>query len=139
MKWIALALLGFICIGCASTTASKHQTVTLSDRLDRLEKRFDEQDSDLERIKADLSHVSTKMPERSYESFDRPELDTKTELSVKDIQTALKKTGFYQGKIDGVAGAKTDKAIKDFQKSKGLNMDGKVGRETTRFLQKYLD
>jgi len=58
--------------------------------------------------------------------------------SVKDIQTALKNTGFYNGAIDGKLGPKTKKAIEEFQKSKGLKADGKVGTKTWAELQKYL-
>ena len=140
MKWTALFLFwGFLFIGCASTGTHKQQTITLHDRIDRLEKKSDVQDSDLKKIKADLSGISEKKQDHSYESFDHPGFDTKTELSVKDIQMALEKTGFYQGKVDGVAGAKTEKAIRDFQKSKGLKVDGKVGRETSKYLQRYLN
>lgn len=125
MKWIPLALLGFISIGCAGSTVNKSQMVTLNDRLDRLEKKVESQDSDLEQVRSDLSRIATKTPEPS--------------LSIKEIQTALKKAGFYQGKVDGVAGAKTDRAVKDFQRSKGVKADGKVGHETAKYLQKYLN
>lgn len=37
---------------------------------------------------------------------------------VKEIQTALKKAGFYAGKIDGRVGPQTRQAIRAFQKSK---------------------
>lgn len=57
---------------------------------------------------------------------------------VKDIQTALKNTGFYNGAIDGKLGPKTKKAIEEFQKSKGLKADGKVGTKTWVELQKFL-
>lgn len=48
----------------------------------------------------------------------------------KQIQTALKKAGFYKGDIDGKLGPQTKKAIKAFQKSKGLYPDGVVGVRT---------
>ncbi len=56
----------------------------------------------------------------------------------KDIQTALKAAGFYTGTIDGKIGARTKKAILDFQKANGLKVDGKVGPKTMAALDKYL-
>jgi peptidoglycan hydrolase-like protein with peptidoglycan-binding domain len=56
----------------------------------------------------------------------------------KDIQTALKNSGFYSGTIDGKLGPKTKKAIEEFQKSKGLKADGKVGPKTWAEMEKYL-
>src|SRR3989338_2779431 len=45
----------------------------------------------------------------------------------QQIQTALKNAGFYAGKIDGKIGPGSMKAIEEFQQSKGLKVDGKVG------------
>ena len=55
----------------------------------------------------------------------------------KDVQTALKNAGFYKGKIDGVKGRNTKKAIKEFQKANGLRADGVVGSKTWELLSKY--
>jgi len=38
--------------------------------------------------------------------------------------------------IDGVCGPNTDKAIRDFQKTRGLTVDGKVGPATRQALKK---
>jgi len=56
----------------------------------------------------------------------------------RDIQTALKNAGFYTGALDGKAGPKTKKAIMEFQKAKGLKVDGKVGSKTWAEMEKYL-
>ncbi|MDP2913383.1 MAG: peptidoglycan-binding domain-containing protein [Candidatus Omnitrophota bacterium] len=56
----------------------------------------------------------------------------------KDIQRALKNSGFYAGAIDGKVGPRTKNAIKEFQKAKGLVVDGKVGSKTWAELEKYL-
>jgi murein L,D-transpeptidase YcbB/YkuD len=56
----------------------------------------------------------------------------------KDIQTALKNAGFYNGSVDGKIGPKTKSAIQDFQKAKGLKADGKVGPKTWAEMEKYL-
>jgi len=65
-----------------------------------------------------------------------PRLKTKDRM--KQIQTALKKAGFYQGAIDGKIGPKTKEAIIKFQKAKGLKADGIVGESTSTDLNKHL-
>jgi peptidoglycan hydrolase-like protein with peptidoglycan-binding domain len=57
---------------------------------------------------------------------------------VKSAQAALKKAGFEPGPIDGVLGPKTIKALKEFQKAKGLVSDGKLGDKTWGALSEYL-
>jgi len=56
-----------------------------------------------------------------------------------EIQRALKNANFYTGNIDGKIGAKTKKAIMEFQKANGLSADGKVGPKTWNALSKYLN
>ena len=56
---------------------------------------------------------------------------------IKEIQTCLKNAGFYNGKINGVKGKATKKAIKEFQKANGLRADGVVGKKTWEALSKY--
>jgi len=48
----------------------------------------------------------------------------------KEIQTRLKKWGYYNGAIDGILGPKSISAIKAFQKKYGLVQDGIVGPKT---------
>lgn len=49
---------------------------------------------------------------------------------VRTVQTALKEQGFDPGQIDGVYGKKTERAVKRFQRSCGLKVDGIVGPKT---------
>jgi len=51
---------------------------------------------------------------------------------VNQIQEALKNQGFYNGAVDGVFGSATETAVKAFQQSKGLTVDGKVGTATLK-------
>lgn len=55
-------------------------------------------------------------------------------MTTLEIQRALKAKGFDPGPIDGVRGRKTINAIKDFQRTNGLTVDGIVGRNTARAL-----
>lgn len=56
----------------------------------------------------------------------------------KQIQLALKNAGFDAGPIDGKIGKKTRRAIREFQKAKGLKPDGIVGSKTWQELEKCL-
>jgi len=58
--------------------------------------------------------------------------------TTKEIQVALKNSGFDPGSLDGKIGPRTRQAIKDFQKSKGLVPDGAVGPKTWAILGKSL-
>ena len=49
---------------------------------------------------------------------------------VKQIQTKLKRWGYYNGNIDGIFGSKTLAAVKSFQKKNGLTVDGIAGTKT---------
>ena len=49
---------------------------------------------------------------------------------VTQIQTKLKRWGYYNGAIDGVYGSKTLAAVKAFQRKNGLTVDGIAGQKT---------
>ena len=55
-------------------------------------------------------------------------------VAVRKLQTALKKQDFYSGKIDGIYGKSTVKAVKAFQKANGLKADGIAGSKTQELL-----
>lgn len=58
--------------------------------------------------------------------------------TARQIQLALKNSGFYRGAIDGKLGPISKKAIAEFQKANGLEADGKVGPKTWVILSKHL-
>lgn len=49
---------------------------------------------------------------------------------VKQIQTKLKRWGYYSGNIDGIYGSQTLAAVKWFQSKNGLQVDGIAGPKT---------
>lgn len=51
---------------------------------------------------------------------------------VTQIQTKLKRWGYYNGSIDGIYGSKTVAAVKYFQRSNGLTADGIAGPQTLK-------
>ena len=46
------------------------------------------------------------------------------------IQSKLKASGYYSGAVDGVAGPRTQAAVRQFQRDQGLTPDGVVGKRT---------
>ncbi|MET0959505.1 MAG: peptidoglycan-binding domain-containing protein [Psychrobacillus psychrotolerans] len=58
-----------------------------------------------------------------------------SEINVTEVQKLLNAAG-YKLIIDGIEGPLTISAIKDFQKKKGLTVDGVVGTKTLAALKK---
>ena len=54
---------------------------------------------------------------------------------VSDIQQALSQKGFYDGAIDGLWGAKTDSAIRDFLQTAGLNASAEASESLLRTIK----
>ena len=50
--------------------------------------------------------------------------------NVKELQRQLRNTFYYSGTIDGIFGTAVQNAVKAFQASAGLSVDGKVGPRT---------
>lgn len=51
---------------------------------------------------------------------------------VTQIQTKLKRWGYYKGNIDGIYGSQTLEAVKYFQRKNGLTVDGIAGPATLK-------
>lgn len=49
---------------------------------------------------------------------------------VTQIQTKLKRWGYYKGNVDGIYGSQTLEAVKYFQRKNGLAVDGIAGKNT---------
>ncbi len=56
---------------------------------------------------------------------------------VTQIQTKLKRWGYYNGNIDGIYGSKTVSAVKSFQAKNGLTVDGIAGTKTLQAMGIY--
>ena len=54
--------------------------------------------------------------------------------AVKDLQTKLKKLGYYSGTVDSTFGSGTYAAVRAFQQKNGLTADGVAGSETLKKL-----
>lgn len=51
---------------------------------------------------------------------------------VRQIQTKLKRWGYYKGSADGIYGSLTENAVRYFQRKNGLQVDGIAGPQTLR-------
>ena len=56
---------------------------------------------------------------------------------VIQIQTKLKRWGYYNGSIDGIYGSQTVAAVKWFQRKNGLTADGIAGTKTLNAMGIY--
>lgn len=56
---------------------------------------------------------------------------------VTQIQTKLKRWGYYKGNVDGIYGSQTLEAVKYFQRKNGLTVDGIAGPATLKAMGIY--
>ena len=56
---------------------------------------------------------------------------------VTQIQTKLKRWGYYNGNIDGIYGSQTQEAVRYFQRKNGLTVDGIAGPATLKAMGIY--
>jgi len=138
IRVLVLFIISVMLSGCATTTKKNNaQMRQLQDRISYLESELDKRNRETIAIGEDL------IISNDYDAFSDTKLSAKTDaikskLSMKEVQTALKNSGFYKGPIDGKIGAKTREAIKEFQKANGLKADGMVGKRTANKLSMYL-
>ena len=156
-------------IGCASTTQSPTAVNRLQIQVAQLERKLENRDKAIGELQSQVHDMSSELNEiKTYslyepiEEFDyretsrsidddednsepvasassKDERIIRVKASERDVQQALKNAGYYTGKIDGKIGARSKKAIYDFQLEKKLEADGIVGRRTWNELKTYLD
>lgn len=135
-----IILTGLLILGlaaCATTKKSESASSSsqeMQTKISDLEKQLESKDEEIKDLEERLSKV--KLPE-TEEIVNAKEVDV-SKVTPKNIQTALKNSGFYAGEIDGKIGKKTKEAIKEFQKANELKADGVVGKQTWIKLQKHL-
>ena len=56
---------------------------------------------------------------------------------VRQIQTKLKRWGYYNGNVDGIYGSQTQEAVRYFQRKNGLTVDGIAGPATLKAMGIY--
>lgn len=105
---------------------------------DQPEDEVDDPDYDLENETDDDHTERDELPEPETETVAAVEKEM-TPLDLwKQRQQWLKDAGFDPGGVDGKPGRKTEKAIKAFQKSAGLDDDGEWGPKTEKAIKEAL-
>ena len=129
-KYLAIIIVSMLILpGCSGykTQRLQESIESLSGRVDSLERR--------------QGYVETKVEvqEVTYDTGNTTNTNEKiSAMSCRDIQSALKEAGYYDGPIDGKLGPKSRKAIKAFQVDMGLKIDGIAGTKTKKALLQYL-
>lgn len=113
----------------------------IGDQYDISMRRDQDRDSELERLRRENERLR-----RESEDIRRPSADAGTESSperaasgsqsdeIRQAQMALNKRGFNAGRQDGVWGPDTESAVRDFQKSRGLDVTGRLDERTMKEL-----
>ena len=74
----------------------------------------------------------------NYDSSTTLRLNSQS-AAVSQLQTDLKQLGYYYADITGKFGEKTEAAVKEFQKDKGITADGVAGYTTLQAISKAID
>lgn len=129
------AVFVFSLSGCATMRKNNDLEVQgLRNKVLALETQLKEKDDEINSLK--------ETPVKSSEDVNAnagKDVEAKQQADPKQIQTALKNAGYYQGVVDGKMGKKTRKAVRAFQKANNLPADGKVGKNTWVLLKDYLE
>ena len=112
----------------SSDDATDRITAVEDDHIQRLERK----------IKAQTQAIHTKYEARKQRTSLQQNriLFLKTPLMRGEDVAALQRAlGFPADRIDGIFGKETDRAVRTFQKQKGMVVDGKVGLNTVNALR----
>lgn len=95
----------------------------------------------IERFQADQGLKTTRFVDEKTWALLKVFVDEKWivdgSINTRLVQETLKAEGFDPGPIDGKFGSKTKAAVMNFQKARGLKVDGKVGYQTLSALSSY--
>lgn len=135
---VCFAIATVLISGCKTTGRSSSKgegSVSVHDQVRQLKNQLTQEKQKNETLRKQLNSKDKLIAELQSKG---PELIIRMP-TVKEIQTALKNAGFYEDNIDGRMGIKTAEAIRKFQESRELYVDGTVGSRTWNKLKDYLD
>jgi len=137
-KNIALGVVFIIFLtGCATTQRGQSiKTQELQTRVNYLELELKRKNQEINRLESALEKAQYVTIISDDQKIEYKEKEAPQEISIKQVQMALKKAGFYKGDIDGKQGPRTKEAIRSFQKARGLKVDGVVGKATWQALSR---
>ncbi len=139
VRLLTVIVLAIFLSGCATTRKGNSiEMQQLKGRVAGLETDLQAKDQEIMRLEDQLEKAHEKRPAFKEERAKEVKQIESKKLSATQIQSALKKAGFYRGAIDGKMGPATTEAIKALQRANGLKADGVVGRKTRTKLTGYL-
>jgi murein L,D-transpeptidase YcbB/YkuD len=134
------ALFVMLLTGCATAQRGQNsQMHELQTKVTYLESELRKKNLEINKLDSELGKTRYVTLNADDQKIESKENEMPREMSIKQVQSALKKAGFYEGDVDGKQGPKTKKAIRVFQKARGLKVDGVVGKATRQELNRYLD
>jgi len=129
MRWIMVFVLAVVLTGCLKKASDENMS---------MEPAVTEEAATATMADANVSQGDTMQGKSVSVESTLGKSEAVEKPSIQDIQQALKNANLYEGKIDGIPGPATRKAVEAFQSEKGLKVDGKVGSKTWQKLEEYL-
>jgi peptidoglycan hydrolase-like protein with peptidoglycan-binding domain len=136
MAWFVVAFFVVSMAGCATCKKRDTEIQGLKEKVQSLETESQAKDNEINNLRETLAK---QMQESGQTSSNIEVRNTKEHPTVKQMQTALKNAGYNPGTVDGKMGKQTREALRNFQRDKGLKIDGKAGKLTWGLLREYLD
>ena len=156
-------ILGFLALavvvsGCATTHQNPPAVNELQTRVGDLEQQLKSKNEEVDSLKYEVKDLSYELDRMKMQSGKPSGQSVETSESSSQessgkgsneiirvsatpnqVQTALKKAGYYKGVVDGKVGAKTKEAISRFQRDHGLKADGVIGKRTWDELKSHIE
>lgn len=120
---LSLVVMGTVFVNAVWYQPGKHPSPLFSTRL---------------AVSATQQTVNTQTVRGPATTISAPSAENASKASadlLREVQTALSVRGYYDGKLDGVYGSRTNKAISRFQADNGIAVDGEA---TVRLLTQVL-
>lgn len=137
MAWtVSLVLAAVLTSGCATARARKadpagdpkSQIASLQNELAARDQQIQELQYELDSYKQNTQYTSASgAPRKTTGASSRIRVSG---VTVEDLQRALIRNGYDPGPVDGKMGAKTRRAVTEFQRRRNLKADGIVGEKT---------
>ena len=153
-RTIPLVIAVFVIAGCASSQQPSAVN-QLQIKVAQLERKVEEKDQEISDLRDSMDQMSSSQTSMDDMVIPAASIDDSLEASsvrsgndgeiirvaasTRDVQTALKNAGYYEGAIDGKVGQRTKQAIAKFQQDNNLKSDGIVGKKTWSELKAHLE
>ena len=137
---ILVFILTLITSGCATVRpeSKEAQIQQLQAQISELRTELQQKDEEIDYLGGQLANKYSQKTDFSREKGTEKIASGTVKMTPRNIQIALKRAGLYNGPTDGIIGGEIKKAIKEFQKTNGLKVDGIAGKKTLEKLTMYL-